>query len=157
MIAAEVGQLELAADYLAEAAMMDLRDLEHNTGDGLHIASLAGAWLAVVAGFGGMRDHGGRLSFRPQLPPGWTRLCFRVVWRDTRVKVDVVPDEVTYEATFSGDDPPADGLTIGHADEDIVLRHGEPVTAPRRPRRTAHRPAGAAAGRAPVRADTLDD
>src|SRR5207248_799764 len=68
VIAAEVGHLELAYDYFGEAALMDLRDLEHNTRDGLHIASLAGAWLAAVGGFGGMRDHGGSLSFAPRLP-----------------------------------------------------------------------------------------
>jgi alpha,alpha-trehalose phosphorylase len=55
VIAAEVGQLDLAYDYLAEAALMDLQDREHNTKDGLHMASLAGAWTALVAGFGGMR------------------------------------------------------------------------------------------------------
>ncbi len=60
VLAAEVGHLDLASDYLTEAAMMDLRDLEHNTRDGLHIASLAGTWIALVAGFGGMRDHNGR-------------------------------------------------------------------------------------------------
>ena len=54
-MAAEVGQLDLAHDYLAEAALMDLRDVEHNTSDGVHMASLAGAWIALVAGFGGMR------------------------------------------------------------------------------------------------------
>ena len=54
-MAAEVGQLDLAHDYLAEAALMDLRDVEHNTSDGVHMASLAGAWMALVAGFGGMR------------------------------------------------------------------------------------------------------
>ena len=55
VMAAEVGQLDLAHDYLAEAALMDLRDVEHNTSDGVHMASLAGAWMALVAGFGGMR------------------------------------------------------------------------------------------------------
>jgi alpha,alpha-trehalose phosphorylase len=156
IIAAEVGQLELAADYLAEAAMMDLRDLEHNTKDGLHIASLAGAWLAVVAGFGGMRDHGGQLSFRPQLPPGWTRLCFRVVWRDTRIKVTAEGDQVSFEAAFEGDDPPADAITVRHADQEIVLRHREPVTVAmsyvepltERPQQPI--------GREPIRADSLD-
>ena len=54
-MAAEVGHLDLAYDYLAEAAFMDLQDREHNTKDGLHIASLAGAWTALVGGFGGMR------------------------------------------------------------------------------------------------------
>ena len=43
VIAAEVGHLELAYDYFAEAALIDLDNLEHNTRDGLHIASLAGA------------------------------------------------------------------------------------------------------------------
>ena len=46
VVAAEVGHLELAYDYFAEAALMDLDDLEHNTRDGVHIASLAGAWIA---------------------------------------------------------------------------------------------------------------
>ncbi len=68
VIAAEVGHLDLAYDYFAEAALMDLDDLEHNTRDGVHIASLAGAWIAAVAGFGGMRDHDGELSFTPRLP-----------------------------------------------------------------------------------------
>ena len=50
VMAAEVGQLDLAHDYLAEAALMDLRDVEHNTSDGVHMASLAGAWTALAAG-----------------------------------------------------------------------------------------------------------
>src|SRR5207248_844040 len=62
VLAAEVGQLELALDYTGEAALMDLRDLGHNTRDGLHMASVAGSWIALVAGFGGMRDHSGQLS-----------------------------------------------------------------------------------------------
>ncbi len=77
VVAAEVGHVELAYDYFGEAALMDLGDLMHNTGDGLHIASLAGSWIAAVAGFGGLRDHGGELSFRPRLPAALTRLAFR--------------------------------------------------------------------------------
>ena len=96
VIAAEVGQLELASDYLAEAAMMDLRDLEHNTKDGLHIASLAGTWLAVVAGFGGLRDHGGKLSLHPQLPEAWHAYEFRLRWRGSRIQVRVTRKQVTY-------------------------------------------------------------
>src|SRR5207237_5411277 len=68
VIAAEVGYLELAYDYFGEAALIDLDDLEHNTRDGLHIASLAGAWIVAVEGFGCMRDHGGSLSSAPRLP-----------------------------------------------------------------------------------------
>jgi alpha,alpha-trehalose phosphorylase len=99
VLAAEVGHLDLAADYLAEAALMDLRDSEHNSKDGLHIASLAGAWLAVVAGFGGMRDQGERLMFRPQLPPGWKRLRFGVLVRGQQLHVEITEEHVTYSAT----------------------------------------------------------
>jgi len=96
VIAAEVGQLELAYDYFAEAALMDLYDLEHNTRDGLHIASLAGAWVVAVAGFGGMRDHDGDLSFRPRLPQRLTRLAFGLCFRERRLKIEVNSDRARY-------------------------------------------------------------
>src|SRR6266568_4997893 len=69
VIAAEVGHLELAHDYLAEAALMDLDDLERNVRDGVHMGSAAGAWIAAVQGLGGMRHHGDSLGFSPRLPP----------------------------------------------------------------------------------------
>ena len=69
VIAAEVGHLELAYDYFARGrAAWTCTTSQHNTRDGLHIASLAGAWIAAVAGFGGMRDHDGKLTFAPRLP-----------------------------------------------------------------------------------------
>ena len=72
VICAAVGHLELAHDYTYEAALIDLRDLHDNTEDGLHMASLAGAWTALVAGFGGLRDDEGILALDPHLP-GWHR------------------------------------------------------------------------------------
>ena len=56
VMCAEVGHLELAHDYAWEAALVDLRDLHANTRDGLHMASLAGAWSTIVEGFGGLRE-----------------------------------------------------------------------------------------------------
>src|SRR5205085_6812047 len=96
IVAADVGHLELAYDYFAEAALMDLHDLEHNTRDGVHIASLAGAWLAAVAGFGGMRDHDGNLSFAPRLPVRLERLSFRILFRGRRLGVVVTRSGATY-------------------------------------------------------------
>jgi alpha,alpha-trehalose phosphorylase len=123
VLAAETGHLELAHDYLAEAALMDLSDLEHNTRDGLHIASLAGSWIALVAGFGGLRDHGGKLSFQPQLPPSISRLRFAIRWRGATVQVAITHDEVTYTLQ--------DG-------QSVELRHaGEPFTLGTEP---VHRP-----------------
>jgi alpha,alpha-trehalose phosphorylase len=144
VVAAEVGHLELAYDYFREAALMDLHDLEHNTRDGLHIASLAGAWIAAIAGFGGMRDFGGELSFAPRLPARLERLAFRLLFRDRRVRVDVTKADATYELL---DGPPLD---LRHHGSPFSVTSAEPVTLaiPPAPSRTAPTQPF---GRAPVR------
>ena len=123
VMAAEVGYVELAYDYLAEAALVDLDNLNHNTRDGVHIASLAGAWIACVAGLGGMRDHDGALSFAPRLPQDLSRLSFRLCLAQGRVMVSVDRERATYELSGErapGADPPrrvvrARGGLAGHA------------------------------------------
>jgi alpha,alpha-trehalose phosphorylase len=97
VLAAEVGQLELAYDYLAEAAFMDLADVEHNTSDGVHMASLAGAWLALVGGFGGLRAHADPLTFTPRIPRGISSLAFRLRYRGRKLKVTVSTAKAHYE------------------------------------------------------------
>ncbi|MGY0064915.1 glycoside hydrolase family 65 protein [Streptomyces sp. LZ34] len=96
VMAAEVGHLRLAYDYLGEAALMDLRDLEHNTRDGLHIASLAGTWIALVAGFGGMRHSDGTLGFSPKLPEKLARLAFTVQVLGRNLRVEITDDTTIY-------------------------------------------------------------
>jgi alpha,alpha-trehalose phosphorylase len=139
VVAAEVGHLELAYDYLGEAALMDLRDLQHNTRDGVHIASLAGAWIAIVAGFGGMRDHDGVLTFAPRLPARLERLTFRLLFKRRRLKVDVAKGDATY-LLLDGDP-----LEIGHHGRTITISAGKPTTQPNPPpldRPQPHQPPG---------------
>jgi alpha,alpha-trehalose phosphorylase len=130
VMAAEVGHLELAHDYAYEAAMIDLRDLHHNSRDGLHMASLAGAWIALVAGFGGLRDHGGQLMFDPALPVGITTLSFSIRWRGVRLRVVVDHHEVTY-SLHDGD---KGEIALRHDGEDVVVTAAAPVTRPLKPR-----------------------
>jgi alpha,alpha-trehalose phosphorylase len=111
VIAAEVGQMALAYDYLGEVALMDLENLEHDTRDGLHVASLAGTWIALVAGFGGMREHHGSLQFAPRLPDGIRRLAFGLAYRGRRLRVELTPATSSYSLT-RGDD-----LMFFHFDE----------------------------------------
>jgi alpha,alpha-trehalose phosphorylase len=144
IIAAEVGHTELAYDYLGEAALMDLDDLEHNTRDGVHIASLAGAWTGLVAGFGGLRDVGGQLRFAPRLPEALGRLAFRLGSQGRRVHVEVVGEEVTY-LLRDGDD-----LVIRHYDDELTLTAGAPVTLPVPPAPKL-KPVTQPAGRVPAR------
>jgi alpha,alpha-trehalose phosphorylase len=124
IVAAETGHLDLAYDYLGEAAFVDLHDLAHNTKDGLHMASLAGGWLALVCGFGGFRDHGGTLRFAPRLPEPLERLRFHLSFRGRCVGVDVRTAEATY-AIESGD-----ALEVVHHGETVEVRPGEAVTRP---------------------------
>jgi alpha,alpha-trehalose phosphorylase len=126
VMAAEVGQLDLATEYLTEAALMDLHDLERNARDGLHIASLAGAWLALVAGFGGMRDGPDRLLFRPQLPPGWKRLAFSVRPRGQALHVEITPGEVVY--SLEGHTPVVLTHCSGRRAAEVVVHPDRPVT-----------------------------
>lgn len=149
VVAAEVGHLELAYDYFAEAALMDLCDLEQNTRDGLHIASLAGTWIAAVAGFGGMRDHDGRLTFAPRVPPRLERLAFRMLVRGRLLRVEATQDAATY-ALQEG--PP---LEIWHHGTPILVSTDAPVTEaiPRAPSRPAPTQPH---GRAPLRRGGLD-
>jgi alpha,alpha-trehalose phosphorylase len=145
VIAAEVGYLELAYDYFGEAALMDLHDLARNTADGLHTASLAGAWLAVVAGFGGMRDHAGALTFAPRLPSRLQRLAFGLIFRGTRLRVDVTEADATYTVL---DGAP---LQIGHHGKTITVSPRGPTTQPIPPLKVDRPVPTQPRGRAPQR------
>jgi alpha,alpha-trehalose phosphorylase len=147
LAAADAGHLRLAFDYAAEAALVDLQDLQRNTRDGLHLASLAGAWIALVMGFAGMRDQGEVLAFAPRLPDALTRLCFSVLYRGRCLHVDIDSQQATY------------ALKRG-AGTFRVTHHGEPLTVGREPvsgaipGALARRPPSQPAGREPRRRST---
>ncbi len=147
IVAAEVGHLELAHAYFTEAALIDLRNLAGNTRHGIHIAALASTWLAAIAGFGGMRDHGERLSFAPRLPPGLSRLAFRISYRGRCLRVEVDPDSARYEL-LSGE-----ALELAHHGEAFEVARGgvEELPVPPAPRRPApSQPPGRQPGMGPA-------
>jgi alpha,alpha-trehalose phosphorylase len=144
VVAAEVGHLELAYDYFGEAALLDLGDSYHNTRDGVHLASLAGAWIAAVAGFGGMRDHGGSLSFAPRLPRQLSRLTFRLCFRGRRIQVAVNQQQVQYVLLQGAP------LNVAHCGATVTLVPDEPVTRPI-PKPPTRRAPVQPPGRAPAR------
>ena len=103
---------------------MDLDDLEHNTRDGLHIAALAGSWIALIAGFAGMRDINGELCFAPRLPEALTRLAFTVTMRGRRLAVDITAPTATY--TLQSGQP----IGITHHGQQITVATEAPITRP---------------------------
>ncbi len=98
ILAAEVGYQDLAREYFAQSIFVDLGDLHHNAADGVHVASAGGVWTALVSGFGGMRDHYGKLSFDPRLPADWPSLSFPLHWRGTALQITVTAEELTVAA-----------------------------------------------------------
>lgn len=124
VVAARAGHLSLAYSYTAEAALMDLADLANNTRDGLHIASLAGTWTALVAGFGGLRRDGDSLCFAPRLPERFSRLAFNLRLLDRCLRVEIGPDKATY--TLMSGSP----VTIRHHGSPLTLNGDGPVVRP---------------------------
>jgi len=104
--AAEAGHLDLARDYLEQAAFVDLADTHGNTDAGVHVAVAAGVWNVLVSGFGGLRDSAWGsgagtapvVSLNPQLPTGWKSLKFRLLVRGTKLTVSVTAGVVELEA-----------------------------------------------------------
>jgi len=134
VMAAEAGHLDLAFDYLGEAALMDLRDLEHNTRDGVHIASLAGTWVALVSGFGGLRHRVDTVSLSPRLPEGLARLAFTLLVRGRRLRVEITHSAAAYSL--------ADGkpIEILHYGDKVSLSAGKPQVRPIHPVPSRPRP-----------------
>jgi trehalose/maltose hydrolase-like predicted phosphorylase len=120
ILANEIGYHEQAYRFFMETARMDLDDTHRNVKDGVHIANMAGTWLGLVNGFGGMRVQSDTLSFNPSLPRTWQRYAFTVSFRGCLVRVIVHPDEAHYELLEG------ETLTIGHGEHSITLIQGEP-------------------------------
>ncbi|HEY5835329.1 glycoside hydrolase family 65 protein [Streptomyces sp.] len=149
VIAAEVGHLQLAYDYLGESALIDLEDRQNNARDGLHIAALAGTWTAIVAGLGGMRMFEREtLHFAPRLPETLSRIAFRLTFRGRRLHVEVLRNSATY--TLADGEP----LEILHYEKPFTLTTAKPVVRPLP--RIEHRPQPTQPpGRAPLRRQHL--
>src|SRR5215218_8620829 len=126
VIASQVGYAGAALDYFLDACAVDLLDAHGNTADGIHIASCGGTWLALAAGFGGLRDSDGAVAFRPRLPVGWDRLRFRVGVRGQLIEVDLQRDATSYRLLEGH------GILLRHEDEQVRLAQGAAVTRPAR-------------------------
>ncbi len=137
IMAAEVGYHDLAAQYFQTALYVDLADLHGNTADGVHIASTGGIWGALVNGFGGMRDHGGRMSFNPRLPKDWDRLTYRLTVHGSRIRVDLEEEQMTFTVETG------DGFTAWVHNQQWEVPAGEPTVVPlphHGPRMSGHAP-----------------
>ncbi|HWZ15109.1 MAG TPA: glycoside hydrolase family 65 protein [Mucilaginibacter sp.] len=94
ILAAKLGDEARAYEFYLRTARLDLDDYNNDTEDGCHITSMAGTWMAVVEGFGGMRVRDGKLSFQPFLPGKWQSFSFHVGFRGALLNIKVGRDGV---------------------------------------------------------------
>ncbi|WP_338769456.1 glycosyl hydrolase family 65 protein [Massilia sp. METH4] len=120
IIAAEVGHAGKAYDYFMETARMDLDDTHGNTCHGVHTAAMAGTWLGVAQGFGGMRTDGGALRFAPTLPAQWRGYRFRVHLRGCLLQVSVNAAGTRYRLLQGN------ALSLSHRGKAIALTAAQP-------------------------------
>lgn len=96
IVAAEIGDDAAACRYFDFALLVDLCDVAGNVSDGAHVASAAGAWMAMVFGFGGVRDFDGELTFDPHLPARWASLAFSLRFHGRQLRIRLTHDVETY-------------------------------------------------------------
>jgi maltose phosphorylase len=95
IVASRIGNIEKAYELYLRTARLDLDDYNNEVCDGLHITSMAGTWLAIVEGFGGMRILDGRISLNPLIPEKWQSYSFHARYRGILFEVKVTKDCVT--------------------------------------------------------------
>ncbi len=95
--AAALGRMEQAYTFYLRTSRLDLDDYNKEVHEGLHITSMAGTWMSIVEGFGGMRVKNNQLHFEPRIPEQWKGYSFKVNFRNAIVKVAVNHTETKVE------------------------------------------------------------
>ena len=95
ILACDLGYKEKAYEMYLRTARLDLDNYNNDTEDGCHTTSMAGTWMSVVYGFGGLKVKDGVLHLNPFNPGHWTSFSFKVMFRDSRLKVTVSEHDVT--------------------------------------------------------------
>ncbi|GHV16611.1 maltose phosphorylase [Clostridia bacterium] len=102
ILASQLGKNEEAYEFFRFASRLDLDNYNRNTNEGLHTTSIAGAWMNIVYGFGGLRCDGGALELSPAIPAEWTRYSFSILHRGVTLRVEVTKTEARLTADREG-------------------------------------------------------
>ena len=94
ILACLIGNYEKAMQMYLRTSRLDLDDYNNDTEDGLHITSMAGTWMSVVKGFGGMRVIDDVVHFNPFLPKNWTAMTFKVRFRGGTLDINILKNKI---------------------------------------------------------------
>lgn len=99
--AAKLGRMNQAYEFYLRTSRLDLDDYNREVHEGLHITSMAGTWMSIVEGFGGMRVRNNKLHFSPQIPKQWQSYSFNLIFRGRIIKVKVQHGKFIFEVDGS--------------------------------------------------------
>ncbi|MFL9845371.1 glycoside hydrolase family 65 protein [Flavobacterium rhizosphaerae] len=94
--AASLDRMEQAYTFYLRTSRLDLDDYNKEVKEGLHITSMAGTWMSIVEGFGGMRVKNNMLYFEPKIPAQWQGYSFKINFRGQVLKVSVQSGETHF-------------------------------------------------------------
>jgi maltose phosphorylase len=120
--AAKLGRTEQAYEFYLRTSRLDLDDYNNEVKEGCHITSMAGTWMSIVEGFGGMRVVNDQLSFSPRIPEQWTAYSFKVNFRNQILKIEVASNKTSF--LLEGTEP----IIIVVHGKDTELKPNELVT-----------------------------
>ena len=99
--AALLDKMDMAYTFYLRTSRLDLDDYNKEVEEGCHITSMAGTWMSIVEGFGGMRVKNDQLHFSPKIPKEWKGYSFKINFRNQILKVAVNHNKTTF--TVDGD------------------------------------------------------
>jgi maltose phosphorylase len=88
--------MDMAYTFYLRTSRLDLDDYNKEVEEGCHITSMAGTWMSIVEGFGGMRIKNDRLHFSPKIPKEWKGYSFKINFRNQILKVSVSQNETNF-------------------------------------------------------------
>lgn len=94
ILASRIGNIRKAYELYLRTSRLDLDDYNKEVCDGLHITSMAGSWLAIVEGFGGMRIADDKVKLMPLIPEEWKSYSFHARFRGILFEVKVTAKEI---------------------------------------------------------------
>ena len=93
ILAAKLDRMEEAYAFYLRTSRLDLDDYNKEVHEGLHITSMAGTWMSVVEGFGGLRMVNEQLYLTPKLPKKWNSFSFKILFRGAVLEVHTHKNE----------------------------------------------------------------
>lgn len=121
ILAAKLGMQDKAYEMYLRTSRLDLDNYNNDTEDGCHITSMAGTWMSIVHGFGGMRVRNGKLSLNPFIPKLWKSFSFKIMFRGALLKIDVTKENIIISNDSTKD------LTLSVRSKDYAVKASETI------------------------------